>query len=87
MSKACDGCHIDNGGNVVYGVGKSTDERGTDMGDFRGKWDYEPDCMCAKCENFWNMLADCVGDARAFEGGASPDRPVKGWRLSHRVGA
>ena len=42
-------------------------------------------CMCAKCENYWNMLADCMGDARSMEeNGASPDRPVKGWRLNHR---
>ena len=54
------------------------------MNEFKGKWGYEPDCGCAKCENFWNMLADCVGDARSMEeGGASPDRPVKGWRLHH----
>ena len=29
---------------------------------FAGKWDYEPGCGCAKCENFWNSLAACVGD-------------------------
>ena len=57
----------------------------TDLTTFKGKWDYYPDCVCAKCENFWNMLADCVGDARSMEeGGATPDRPVKGWRLHHR---
>jgi len=53
---------------------------------FKGQWDYNPDCDCPKCENHWNMLADCVGDARSMEeGGASPDRPVKGWRLDHRA--
>ena len=52
--------------------------------EFKGKWDFNPDCGCAKCENYWNMLADCVGDARSLEeGGASPNRPVKGWRLQH----
>jgi len=29
---------------------------------FKGKWEYEPGCECAKCENHWNMLASCVGD-------------------------
>jgi hypothetical protein len=29
---------------------------------YKGRWEYEPDCGCAKCENFWNDLAACVGD-------------------------
>ena len=29
---------------------------------YKGRWEYEPGCECAKCENFWNSLAACVGD-------------------------
>lgn len=28
---------------------------------FKGKWEYEPGCICAKCENSFHEIADCHG--------------------------
>jgi hypothetical protein len=29
---------------------------------FKGKWEYEPGCGCAKCENHMTFVQDCLGD-------------------------
>ena len=28
---------------------------------FQGRWEYEPGCGCAKCENWFHEMADCCG--------------------------
>ena len=29
---------------------------------FKGKWDFEPGCGCAKCENHMTFIQDCLGE-------------------------
>ena len=29
---------------------------------FRGKWEFEPGCGCAKCENHMTYIQDCLGE-------------------------